>query len=123
MASSSGASPLVYGPEDPSVLHHQSMHITSTLLAGVGLVGNVGQANYSAAKAGVIGLTKTAAKEYSSRNITVMNVVAPRFIASDMTSKLGAEFEKKIFDAIPLGRYGQPEEVAGLVEFLSLMLY
>ncbi|XP_042053177.1 3-oxoacyl-[acyl-carrier-protein] reductase 4-like isoform X1 [Salvia splendens] len=85
----------------------------------VGLVGNVGQANYSAAKAGVIGLTKTVAKEYSSRNITV-NAVAPGFIASDMTSKLGAEFEKKILDAIPLGRYGQPEEVAGLVEFLAL---
>ncbi|XP_042064706.1 3-oxoacyl-[acyl-carrier-protein] reductase 4-like [Salvia splendens] len=85
----------------------------------VGLVGNVGQANYSAAKAGVIGLTKTVAKEYSSRNITV-NAVAPGFIASDMTSKLGEEFEKKILEAIPLGRYGQPEEVAGLVEFLAL---
>uniref|UniRef100_A0A0R5QM78 3-oxoacyl-[acyl-carrier-protein] reductase n=1 Tax=Salvia miltiorrhiza TaxID=226208 RepID=A0A0R5QM78_SALMI len=85
----------------------------------VGLVGNVGQANYSAAKAGVIGLTKTVAKEYSSRNITV-NAVAPGFIASDMTSKLGADFEKKILEAIPLGRYGLPEEVAGLVEFLAL---
>ncbi|KAL3818667.1 hypothetical protein ACJIZ3_004572 [Penstemon smallii] len=85
----------------------------------VGLVGNVGQANYSAAKAGVIGFTKTVAKEYSSRNINV-NAIAPGFIASDMTSKLGAEFEKKILEAIPLGRYGQPEEVAGLVEFLAL---
>ncbi|KAL3636443.1 3-oxoacyl-[acyl-carrier-protein] reductase, chloroplastic [Castilleja foliolosa] len=85
----------------------------------VGLVGNVGQANYSAAKAGVIGFTKTVAKEYSSRNITA-NAVAPGFIASDMTSKLGADFEKKILEAIPLGRYGQPEEVAGLVEFLAL---
>ncbi|XP_042024166.1 3-oxoacyl-[acyl-carrier-protein] reductase 4-like [Salvia splendens] len=85
----------------------------------VGLVGNVGQANYSAAKAGVIGFTKTVAKEYSSRNITV-NAVAPGFIASDMTSKLAADFEKKIQEAIPLGRYGQPEEVAGLVEFLAL---
>ncbi|XP_051149327.1 3-oxoacyl-[acyl-carrier-protein] reductase 4-like [Andrographis paniculata] len=85
----------------------------------VGLVGNVGQANYSAAKAGVIGFTKTVAKEYASRNITV-NAVAPGFIASDMTSQLGADFEKKILEAIPLGRYGQPEEVAGLVEFLAL---
>ncbi|XP_057811108.1 3-oxoacyl-[acyl-carrier-protein] reductase 4-like [Salvia miltiorrhiza] len=85
----------------------------------VGLVGNVGQANYSAAKAGVIGFTKTVAKEYSGRNITV-NAVAPGFIASDMTSKLGVDFEKKILEAIPLGRYGQPEEVAGLVEFLAL---
>ncbi|KAK4429716.1 3-oxoacyl-[acyl-carrier-protein] reductase, chloroplastic [Sesamum alatum] len=85
----------------------------------VGLVGNVGQANYSAAKAGVIGFTKTVAKEYASRNITV-NAVAPGFIASDMTAKLGADFEKKILEAIPLARYGQPEEVAGLVEFLAL---
>ncbi|RYR35393.1 hypothetical protein Ahy_A10g050549 isoform D [Arachis hypogaea] len=85
----------------------------------VGLVGNVGQANYSAAKAGVIGLTKTVAKEYSSRSITV-NAVAPGFIASDMTAKLGEDIEKKILETIPLGRYGQPEEVAGLVEFLAL---
>ncbi|KAL0004497.1 hypothetical protein SO802_012058 [Lithocarpus litseifolius] len=85
----------------------------------VGLVGNVGQANYSAAKAGVIGLTKSVAKEYSSRNINV-NAVAPGFIASDMTYKLGEDIEKKILETIPLGRYGQPEEVAGLVEFLAI---
>ncbi|CAA2970070.1 3-oxoacyl-[acyl-carrier-protein] reductase 4-like [Olea europaea var. sylvestris] len=85
----------------------------------VGLVGNVGQANYSAAKAGVIGFTKSVAKEYSSRSINV-NAVAPGFIASDMTAKLGADIEKKILETIPLGRYGQPEEVAGLVEFLAL---
>ncbi|GFZ00003.1 NAD(P)-binding Rossmann-fold superfamily protein [Actinidia rufa] len=85
----------------------------------VGLVGNVGQANYSAAKAGVIGLTKTVAKEYASRNINV-NAVAPGFIASDMTAKLGGDIEKKILETIPLGRYGQPEEIAGLVEFLAL---
>ncbi|XP_019434327.1 PREDICTED: 3-oxoacyl-[acyl-carrier-protein] reductase 4-like [Lupinus angustifolius] len=85
----------------------------------VGLVGNVGQANYSAAKAGVIGLTKTVAREYASRSITV-NAVAPGFIASDMTAKLGHDIEKKILETIPLGRFGQPEEVAGLVEFLAL---
>ncbi|KAL1828681.1 hypothetical protein DCAR_0207926 [Daucus carota subsp. sativus] len=85
----------------------------------VGLVGNVGQANYSAAKAGVIGFTKAVAKEYSSRNINV-NAVAPGFIASDMTAKLGDDIEKKILTTIPLGRYGKPEEVAGLVEFLAL---
>ncbi|RYR64039.1 hypothetical protein Ahy_A03g010188 isoform A [Arachis hypogaea] len=85
----------------------------------VGLVGNVGQANYSAAKAGVIGLTKTVAKEYASRSLTV-NAVAPGFIASDMTAKLSEDIEKKILETIPLGRYGQPEEVAGLVEFLAL---
>nr|GMD10732.1 3-oxoacyl-[acyl-carrier-protein] reductase 4-like [Ipomoea batatas] len=85
----------------------------------VGLVGNAGQANYSAAKAGVIGLTKSVAKEYGSRNITV-NAVAPGFIASDMTAMLGEDIEKKILGTIPLGRYGQPEEVAGLVEFLAI---
>ncbi|KAJ3675725.1 hypothetical protein LUZ60_004767 [Juncus effusus] len=85
----------------------------------VGLTGNIGQANYSAAKAGVIGFTKTVAREYSSRNI-VVNAVAPGFIASDMTSKLSEDLEKKILSTIPLGRYGQPEEVAGLVEFLAL---
>ncbi|CAL5375202.1 unnamed protein product [Camellia sinensis] len=85
----------------------------------VGLVGNAGQANYSAAKAGVIGFTKSVAKEYASRNLNV-NAVAPGFIASDMTSKLGEDIEKKILGTIPLGRYGQPEEVAGLVEFLAL---
>lgn len=85
----------------------------------VGLVGNAGQANYSAAKAGVIGFTKSVAKEYASRNINV-NAVAPGFIASDMTAKLGDDIEKKILAGIPLGRYGQPEEVAGLVEFLAL---
>ncbi|KAF5198811.1 3-oxoacyl-[acyl-carrier-protein] reductase 3 protein [Thalictrum thalictroides] len=85
----------------------------------VGLVGNVGQANYSAAKAGVIGLTKTVAKEYASRNINV-NAIAPGFIASDMTAELSEDIEKKILQTIPLGRYGQPEEVAGLVEFLAL---
>lgn len=85
----------------------------------VGLVGNAGQANYSAAKAGVIGFTKTVAREYASRNINV-NAIAPGFIASDMTAKLGEDIEKKILETIPLGRYGQPEEVAGLVEFLAL---
>ncbi|PHT53699.1 hypothetical protein CQW23_08161 [Capsicum baccatum] len=68
----------------------------------VGLVGNARQANYSAAKAGVIGLTKSVAKKYASRNITV-NAVAPGFIASDMTSKLSEDIEKKILASVPLG--------------------
>jgi 3-oxoacyl-[acyl-carrier protein] reductase len=80
-----------------------------------GQMGNPGQANYSAAKAGVIGFTKTVAKELASRGITV-NAVAPGFIATDMTSELKSE---EILKYIPLGRYGQPEEVAGMVRFLA----
>lgn len=81
-----------------------------------GQMGNPGQANYSAAKAGVIGFTKTIAKELASRGITV-NAVAPGFIATDMTSKLNNTEE--ILKFIPLNRYGQPEEVAGMVRFLA----
>lgn len=80
-----------------------------------GQMGNPGQANYSAAKAGVIGFTKTVAKELASRGITV-NAVAPGFIATDMTSDLNAE---EILKFIPLNRYGQPEEVAGMIRFLA----
>ncbi|MEA5564620.1 3-oxoacyl-[acyl-carrier-protein] reductase [Anabaena sp. UHCC 0399] len=80
-----------------------------------GQMGNPGQANYSAAKAGVIGFTKTVAKELSSRGITV-NAVAPGFIATDMTNDLKAD---EILKYIPLGRYGQPEEIAGMVRFLA----
>ncbi|MDP5338768.1 MAG: 3-oxoacyl-[acyl-carrier-protein] reductase [Nodularia sp. (in: cyanobacteria)] len=81
-----------------------------------GQMGNPGQANYSAAKAGVIGFTKTVAKELASRGITV-NAVAPGFIATDMTSNLSNT--EDILKYIPLGRYGQPEEVAGMVRFLA----
>lgn len=80
-----------------------------------GQMGNPGQANYSAAKAGVIGFTKTIAKELAPRGITV-NAVAPGFITTDMTSNVKSD---EILKYIPLGRYGQPEEVAGLVRFLA----
>lgn len=80
-----------------------------------GQMGNPGQANYSAAKAGVIGFTKTVAKEMASRGVTV-NAVAPGFIATDMTEGLESE---EILKFIPLGRYGQPEEVAGMIRFLA----
>lgn len=81
----------------------------------VGLMGNAGQANYAAAKAGVVGLTRSAAKEMASRGITV-NAVAPGFIATDMTKDLDAE---GILSAIPLGTFGTPEQVAGTVRFLA----
>ncbi|MGF1480120.1 MAG: 3-oxoacyl-[acyl-carrier-protein] reductase [Cyanophyceae cyanobacterium] len=80
-----------------------------------GQMGNPGQANYSAAKAGVIGFTKTVAKELASRGVTV-NAVAPGFIETDMTSNLKSD---EILKFIPLGRYGKPEEVAGMISFLA----
>ena len=83
-----------------------------------GLMGNPGQANYSASKAGVIGLTRTAAKELASRNITV-NAVAPGFIATDMTAKLSEEILEQVKKQIPLGRVGQPQDVADAVLFLA----
>lgn len=84
----------------------------------VGLMGNLGQANYVASKAGLIGLSKALAKEYGARGITV-NAVAPGFIASDMTDKLTDEQKKAYEAAIPLGRLGTPEDVAALVAFLA----
>lgn len=84
----------------------------------VGVMGNTGQANYAAAKAGVIGFTKSMAKELASRNINV-NAVAPGFIHSDMTSVLPENVQKAMTDAIPLARMGEPEEVADAVLFLA----
>jgi 3-oxoacyl-[acyl-carrier protein] reductase len=81
-----------------------------------GQMGNPGQANYSAAKAGVIGFTKTVAKEMASRGVTV-NAVAPGFIETDMTSELPNTDE--ILKFIPLGRFGKPEDIAGMVRFLA----
>jgi 3-oxoacyl-[acyl-carrier protein] reductase len=80
-----------------------------------GQMGNPGQSNYSAAKAGVIGFTRTVARELASRGITV-NAVAPGFIATDMTNDLNAE---PILAMIPLSRYGQPEDIAGMIQFLA----
>lgn len=80
-----------------------------------GQIGNPGQANYSAAKAGVIGLTKTVAKELAGRGVTI-NAVAPGFITTDMTKDIKSQ---DIIKFIPLGRYGMPQEVAGMVRFLA----
>lgn len=84
----------------------------------VGLTGNAGQANYSASKAGVIGFTKSVAKEFASRNIRV-NAVAPGFIETDMTGKLPEEVIEQYKKTIPLGRMGKAEDVAKVVLFLS----
>ena len=84
----------------------------------VGAVGNPGQANYVATKAGVIGLTKTAARELASRNITV-NAVAPGFIVSDMTDALNDDLKDQMKSQIPLGRFGEDTDIANTVAFLA----
>jgi len=84
----------------------------------VGLVGNKGQANYAASKAGLIGFTKAAAKELSSRNILV-NAVAPGYIQTDMTAQLNEEARTALSSQIPLGRLGEPKDIAGAVAFLA----
>ncbi len=84
----------------------------------VGLTGNPGQANYTAAKAGVIGLTKTMAKEFASRNIQV-NAVAPGFIATDMTEQMSEEARDAVLAQIPAAHLGKPDDVANAVMFLA----
>lgn len=84
----------------------------------VGLTGNPGQANYTAAKAGLIGLTKTLALEVASRGITV-NALAPGFISTPMTSDLPKDYQEAIIARIPMGRFGTPEDVASAVSFLA----
>lgn len=83
-----------------------------------GIMGNAGQANYSASKAGIIGLTKSAARELASRGINV-NAIAPGFIATDMTDSMPKEAREKMIEKIPLNRIGGPEEIADLAVFLA----
>ena len=83
-----------------------------------GIAGNAGQANYSAAKAGLIGFTKTVAREMASRNITC-NAVAPGFVPTDLTNALLGQMEETILKQIPLGRFGTVEDVAGAIAFLA----
>ena len=84
----------------------------------VGVTGNAGQANYAASKAGLIGLTKSAAKELASRGITV-NAVAPGYVATDMTAGLSEEIKLELTESIPLGRLGTPDDIAPAVVFLA----
>ena len=84
----------------------------------IGLIGNIGQANYSASKAGIIGLTKSAAKELGSREVTV-NAIAPGFIQTDMTADLPEDIKQKMLAAIPLGKLGETRDVADTALFLA----
>jgi len=84
----------------------------------IGIGGNLGQANYAAAKAGVIGFTRSVAKEVAGRNILV-NAIAPGYISTDMTANLPEKLKETILSSIPLGRIGSPEEVAQVVLFLA----
>ena len=84
----------------------------------VGVAGNAGQANYASSKAGIIGLTKAAAKELASRGITV-NAIAPGFIETDMTDALPEKVKEATVSQIPLGRFGRPQDVARLAAFLA----
>lgn len=103
---------------------HASRHLSKSEFGRVvnissvsGLVGNIGQSNYTAAKAGVIGLTKTLAREFASRGITA-NVVAPGLIETKMTEELPQEIKDNFLNNIPLKRFGQPNEIADAVNFL-----
>ncbi len=93
--------------------HGRIINISSV----VGLIGNAGQSNYSASKAGIIGFTKSMARELASRGITV-NAIAPGFIQTDMTDKLNEEQVKKLIQNVPLARLGKPEDVAKVAAFL-----
>ena len=99
-----------------SFLKQRSGHIVN-IASVIGLIGNAGQCNYGASKAGVIGFTKSAARELASRSITV-NAIAPGFIETAMTAKISPEAREGLLKQIPLGNLGQPEDVANAVLFL-----
>ena len=111
-----GAFNFIQGVMRPMVKQRSGRIINISSVAGI--AGNAGQANYSASKAGLIGLTKTLARELASRSITV-NAVAPGFITTDMTGGLPDTVKTAVLGQIPLGRFGEPEDIAAAVAFLA----
>ena len=111
-----GAFNFIQGVMRPMVKQRSGRIINISSVAG--LAGNAGQANYSASKSGLIGLTKTLALELASRSITV-NAVAPGFITTDMTVGLPDTVKNSVLQKIPLGRFGEPDDIAGAVAFLA----
>lgn len=105
-----------------SIMLKQRSGAIINMASVVGVVGNAGQANYAASKAGIIGLTKSVAKELAQRGVTC-NAIAPGFVETDMTGVLTDEQKAKMLEAIPLKRYGQVEDIAGAAVFLAKSTY
>jgi 3-oxoacyl-[acyl-carrier protein] reductase len=111
-----GAFNFIQAVERPMIRQREGRIINIASVAG--LMGNPGQANYAASKAGLLGLTKTIARELASRNITA-NVVAPGFINTDMTTVLSEQVKAAVLGQVPLGRFGEPADIAAAVAFLA----
>jgi len=111
-----GAFNFIQACERPMMKQRHGRIINIASVAG--LMGNAGQANYAASKAGLIGLTKTIARELATRNVTC-NAVAPGFIATDMTDVLSQEIKDGVAKAIPMGKFGEPNDIASAVAFLA----
>lgn len=109
LCAQSAARPMMKNQEGGRIINISSV---------IGLMGNAGQANYAASKAGLIGLTKSLAKEFASRNILV-NAIAPGFIETDMTAVVGEDLRKQILTEIPLGRMGTVDQIASVCSFLA----
>ena len=100
-----------------SILKQKGARIIN-IASVIGLIGNAGQANYAASKAGLIGFTKSVAREFAGRGVTA-NVIAPGFIATDMTGVLDEKVKAAVLEKIPLGDFGQAEDIAAAVLFLA----
>lgn len=105
-----------------SIMLKQRSGAIINLSSVVGVMGNVGQANYAASKAGIIGLTKSTAKELAARGVTC-NAIAPGFVETDMTAALSEDLQKQMLETIPLKRYGQVDDIAQAAVFLAKNTY